>query len=420
MSIMKNVPYNLLFVLIIGCASTGRYYENGHRAFVKGDYEEAIKKYNQFLQTDPKDERRIKAEVEIGQAYFELGKIYYEQKDYEFSEKLFFSSNTIEGDKWATKCKLKIAEEYYSIANYEQSIEKLNSVVEERSDSITYSKVLHLKVKVLFKLQNLTECVSTYRDLKEYKTAALGDLQEMIEKIAILCIQEGDKLIEKNEFSEAVKRYSLLDGVSNSYEAEIKKRLEDCKFELLVAKGNQAMKEEKWIEARKLFLKSLECSPANPEVMSKLVKVSEEIGLGTVNLFKEGFLISNIGYTECGKYWSKENQYGSKLDGKFVRIFKSPEERVSILLFCENELQNSPVIAFAFLIVPEYHTVFADVVDLFGFLIDVTGFGIVIEDASNFIMDCIIENKVQSNRFGVFTITASRVPSMAMYLVVIE
>lgn len=420
MSIMKNVPYNLLFVLIIGCASTGRYYENGHRAFVKGDYEEAIKKYNQFLQTDPKDERRIKAEVEIGQAYFNLGKVYYEKKDYKFAEKLFYSSNTIEGDKWITKCKLSIAEEYYNIANYEQAIEELNLAAEESSDSVTYLKVLHLKVKVLFELKELTECVKTYNELRKYQNAPIVELQEIIQGVAVLCIRKGDKLLEKGEINEAIRTYSLLDGISNIYEAVIKRKLEDSKFKLLVAKGDQAMKEEKWIDARKFYFQSLKYNSGDRDVISKLNSVSDKIGLGTTELFEKGLLVSQIGYTRCGAHWLNENQYGRKFTGNFARCYKSPEERITILLFCENELQNSPVIAFAFLIVPEYHSVFADLVDLMGFLIDVTGLGISIEDASNFVMNCIIEDKEQTKKFGIFNITVTRMPSMLLYMVIIS
>lgn len=440
---MKKQIFFIFFPIIIGCVSTVDFYEKGHRALVRNDYEQAIVNYQRFLETNPKDERKIKAEIEVGKAYLNSGKRYYEQGNYQMAEKLFYSANTEEGDNWIAKCKLKLAEMDYSKAQYEKSIERLNLITKAYCSSEVYSLALVLKIKSLHKLNREQECLEVCRELvKVYRLKLPEEIKTILDEIAMHYIDKGDDLLNEGKFKEAIQTWSEFDLIPTSYKtkletnkenaylmwaltyknqgdyeqaidvlqgaqrkgitsAKIEQSLSSNRFLLSVKKGDLAYENREWVEARDYYEKALEYNPNSRRIKQKLAQIAKKLKFGTVYDFENGILVRTSGYHLKRSWWIKQGEYA----GKFARQYNSPEGEGAIVSFIsEFSSKNSIILSFTILMVPGYFSTYQDVLDLLSFLADATDGNIPIKNVSRFITNSISANKTRTKWFGNFMI----------------
>ena len=144
------IRFLLIFLsaaLIAGC--TNDQSEIGDRHFRKGDYEQAIASYTEYLRLNPSD---VKTLYNRGRAYQELGKNEKALEDFQ---------RVIKEDPVNVNALLSVANDYFTrVRDYENAIFYAEKVLKENPNAIAFT----LKGKSYQKMGKLNDAMSAYND----------------------------------------------------------------------------------------------------------------------------------------------------------------------------------------------------------------------------------------------------------------
>jgi tetratricopeptide (TPR) repeat protein len=443
----------LCTLIATNCATTFNHYRYGQEAFANHNYEQAIMSYSRFLETDPQDERKILAEIELSKAYFNLGELYYSQGDYQTAKQLFYSANTDDGDKWIANCELRLAELDFSNGQYEEAIERLDLVINSHYNSEVLSLALFLKIEALWKLNKEYACLDVCRELNLIIDLDLPEAtKEIIDQIALEHLEKGDTFLQQREFESAIEVYSAVDEIPSSYKQTIKDRekksyldwaldyeermelevainileraenrgfkskeidqaIANNKFLLLIKKGDLAYETQEWQDAKDYYSQALKYNSKNSKLQERLTELSERLKFINVYDFENGNLVKKAGYRFVNSFWD---------EGNFIHQYESPRKRTFIEVTSDNDSKNSLILSFSMLILVSDLSNYFDEFEWNAFFSDATRGAVSLKTVSDFIINTINRNETSTKLFANYKITVSSIPTERMVFITME
>lgn len=147
MSSKFNIFFGLFFLILVSCSSDKS--DQGDRLYRKGDFEQAIDAYTEYLVLNPTD---LKTLYNRGRAYQELGKDEQALEDF---------MKVVKEDPTNVNALLSIANDYYHrIHDYENAIFYSDKVLKISGNAMAFT----LKGQSFQRLGKLNEAMQAYND----------------------------------------------------------------------------------------------------------------------------------------------------------------------------------------------------------------------------------------------------------------
>lgn len=343
-----NLPYAFFLILFLS-------YDNGHKFLNEGKYEEAIKEFSEFLETNPKGEKRILAETELSEAYYQLGKQKFIEGDLILALYLFYSSNTQKADKELPRIHYRLAEKYRKEKNFDEAVRHLNSIIQNFEDSDYFGDALYLKMKMAFEdYKNFEIAYKLYKQIQsEVSDYSIKEKSKAFaEDIGKKLINEANSLTERGSYDKALDLYSMAYSIAPGLETMSHETFEKAKIGELLKKAEAYLREDNFTLAEQYYNEVLNIAPYNkkategllqvrrkrlkrehPEWSSKWINMilSRKIAVGmTKEMVKEAWGkpdIEDYDYYE-GLYYYK--YYSDPLMGRNVKIYFRDNKCVKI------------------------------------------------------------------------------------------
>lgn len=276
----KTIFLVSIYLFLSGCATlkyvAGDSFIRGENNFASGNYEKAVKEYTRFLKSDPKDERRVQAEIKLSRAYYKLGEDYYQKGYYNEALDFFYSVNTVEADREMAKCHYALANKLTDQGKYSDALKHLTIVIKDYTNSELCDDCLYLKLKIEFEnLNNENEALNTYKQLIEHfsQSEFVEKGKEITNKIAVLFIGKADALYVEGNYDRAIEIYKDIQSWTFNYKDEVETKIEKAKVAFFLKQGNMAIAQKDWENAESSYKSVLEIDQYNDEANKKLKSV---------------------------------------------------------------------------------------------------------------------------------------------------
>ncbi len=320
--LVYNSPFSLLIILVIilivnGCASN--YFKIGNNMFASGHYRAAAEYYDLFISQSTNGALITEAINNRSKAYYRLGQREMSKNNYRAAIRFFYLSNTTAADNKMVDSYLIIAENAYDNEEIDTVLDLYNFMIKNFQASPFISEVIYRRLKVYHKhyddkykvWDDYLLLVDYYSDNKFIKKAipivdnyipslindslelknthghfeAISELlniysyqhsyhEVILEKVGILYYQLASLQKEENDFLSAYEYYNKAINYYPALEENVKENLNQM-ITSMIQHGDSLLRERRIADAIKIYMKTYNISPDNPQAKIAIAKAHE-------------------------------------------------------------------------------------------------------------------------------------------------
>ncbi len=332
-SYCKKLLFLLLLVISLTGCETSRY-NRAHSLYLTNNYAGAIEALDEYIRTAKNGAFITRAELDRSEAYFNLGKLSVERKNWKLAIRLLILANSEEADHLLDKCYYQLAENAFQSQDISNGLLYYDLIVNEIPSSELVPDILLRKIRISldtyhdgkkawqvymvlynrfpdsqmeiearpligpFITQYVAEAVEIGKK-HEYDTALttlfeirkypVGDKQIIENEISNIYMSQADSDIQTVKYLDAVKNLML----AVQYNSD-KKEIADQKLRTIagiyIDKGNSEVRKRNFEEAIKYFQETFKIIPDYPLAI-KLIQDAKTTRHNidyAVDLIKEG------------------------------------------------------------------------------------------------------------------------------------
>lgn len=206
----------LILLATLGCSANYKF-NKANRAYLKSSYEEAIKKYDHFLENGINTALHTQAELERSDCYYQLGYAQFQLKNWELASRYLYLANSTIADSFLDVCYNNLAKNALAKHDTLTALEYYSYIIDFLPNSSVYYDVIASRLKLK---AHQKEYASAFKDYQLLCSEAMNSSQ----RTEIQPIIDG--------FMPILQQQVAIKKANEQYEAAVKELLQYTKYPL--------------------------------------------------------------------------------------------------------------------------------------------------------------------------------------------
>ena len=249
----------LAALLVAGCM--GRGFRTAHSLYMRGRYAAAIERYDHFIATTPNGAKATQAELERGEAYYQLGLRAMDRERWKLAVRFLFLSNLPKADAMLDTCYFAQAQIALSDEDYEKALGFFALVVDNLPESELVPQILYERIRIQMDVYNNDamawgDYVKLYDEHPE--NPYMRQAQPYADRFLVDYIQQVLNMQYAAGYQAVIDQLILLAVYPSSYRDDIYVHVGD----LYLKMAEQQIEHGQYIEAEQSFRNAVNYDPS--------------------------------------------------------------------------------------------------------------------------------------------------------------